>query len=392
MEQKTNRRKGVLSMMDPVEAFARQLRRFRREAGLTQRELGEILAYSPKAVSKWESGRALPPSHLMVALARALHTDLNSLFDCPEEPQFYLGIDGGGTKTDFALADGDGRLLRRLTKGPCNPTAQGVDSALELLESGIFEVIGAIPPEQISVFAGMAGGSGEPGRVLTERLQHRGFARVQAGGDYRNAVVAGLQGRDGLVVIMGTGSSVFSVKEGKVSRVGGYWYLFGDEGSGYAVGRDGVRAVLAAQDGSGLQTEITGLWQSEIGMGVWEYLPELYRQGRTAIAGLARLVVRAAEQGDGVARQILEQNMAAVAHYIRAALPEDRMAPIPAVLVGGFVTASYRLLRPMLDKHIGDDRVELSLLECRPVWGALLLAGMPAYGKENSGDAENRDA
>ena len=127
MEQKTNRRKGVLSMMDPVEAFARQLRRFRREAGLTQRELGEILAYSPKAVSKWESGRALPPSHLMVALARALHTDLNSLFDCPEEPQFYLGIDGGGTKTDFALANGDGRLLRRLTKGPCNPTAQGVD-------------------------------------------------------------------------------------------------------------------------------------------------------------------------------------------------------------------------------------------------------------------------
>ena len=238
----------------------------------------------------------------------------------------------------------------------------------------------------------MAGGSGEPGRVLTERLQHRGFARVQAGGDYRNAVAAGLQGRDGLVVIMGTGSSVFSVKEGKVSRVGGYGYLFGDEGSGYAVGRDGVRAVLAAQDGSGSQTEITGLWQSEIGMGVWEYLPELYRQGRTAIAGLARLVVRAAEQGDGVARQILEQNMAAVAHYIRAALPENRIAPIPAVLVGGFVTASYRLLRPMLDKHIGDDRVELSLLECRPVWGALLLAGMPAYGKENSGDAENRDA
>lgn len=389
MEQTTNRRKGVLSMMNPAESFARQMRRFRREAGLTQRELGEILAYSPKAVSKWESGRALPPSHLMVALARALHTDLNSLFDCPEEPQFYLGIDGGGTKTDFALADGDGRLLRRLTKGPCNPTAQGVDCALELLESGISEVIGAIPPEQISVFAGMAGGSGEPGRVLTERLQHQGFARVQAGGDYRNAVAAGLQGRDGLVVIMGTGSSVFSVKDEKVTRVGGYGYLFGDEGSGYAVGRDGVRAVLAAQDGSGPQTGITGLWQSEIGLGVWEYLPELYRQGRTAIAGLARLVVRAAEQGDGVARQILEQNMAALAHYIRSALPEDRTAPIPAVLVGGFVTASYRLLRPMLDRYIGDDRVELSLLECRPVWGALLLAGMPAYGKEKNGDAEN---
>ena len=43
-------------MNDPMETFSRQLRRIRQEAGLTQRELGDRLAYSPKAISKWESG------------------------------------------------------------------------------------------------------------------------------------------------------------------------------------------------------------------------------------------------------------------------------------------------------------------------------------------------
>ncbi len=49
--------------------FARQLRQARRDAGLTQRELGEALAYSAKAVSKWESGRALPPSEVLPVLS-----------------------------------------------------------------------------------------------------------------------------------------------------------------------------------------------------------------------------------------------------------------------------------------------------------------------------------
>ena len=374
-------------MNDPMETFSRQLRRIRQEAGLTQRELGDRLAYSPKAISKWESGRALPPSHLMVALAKALHTDLNTLFDCQEEPRFYLGVDGGGTKTDFALADESGRLLHRQIKGSCNPTAQGVEKALELLESGITEIAGTIPPEQISVFVGMAGGSGEPGRVLTERLRRLGYARVQAGGDYLNAVAAGLRDKDGLVVIMGTGSSVFSVRNGKIRRFGGYGYLFGDEGGGYAVGRDGVRAALAAEDGSGPKTAITTLWQLENGRSVLEYLPELYRLGRVNIADLARLVVRAAEQGDRVAMQILDQNMTALAQYMRPALAEHTAASVPVVLVGGFVTAAYTLLQPLLEEHLANDRAQFRLLERRPVWGALRMAGMPESETEENDDA-----
>ncbi len=374
-------------MNDPMESFSRQLRRIRQEAGLTQRELGERLAYSPKAISKWESGRALPPSHLMVALAKALHTDLNTLFGCPEEPRYYLGVDGGGTKTDFALADESGRLLHRRIKGSCNPTAQGVEKALELLESGITEIAGTIPPEQISVFVGMAGGSGEPGRILTERLRRLGYARAQAGSDSLNAIAAGLRDRDGLVVIMGTGSSVFSVRNGKIRRFGGYGYLFGDEGGGYAVGRDGVRAALAAEDGSGPETAITTLWQSENGRSVMEYLPELYRLGRVHIADLARLVVRAAEQGDRVALQILDHNMTALAQYIRPALAEHTAASVPVVLVGGFVTAAYTLLQPFLEEYLADERVRFQLLERRPVWGALRMAGMPENETEEKNDA-----
>ena len=116
-------------------------------------------------------------------------------------------------------------------------------------------------------------------------------------------------------------------------------------------------------------------------------MPELYRLGRVNIADLARLVVRAAEQGDRVAMQILDQNMTALAQYMRPALAEHTAASVPVVLVGGFVTAAYTLLQPLLEEHLANDRAQFRLLERRPVWGALRMAGMPESETEENDDA-----
>ncbi len=358
--------------------FAKQLRLARRAAGMTQHQLGEALAYSAKAVSKWESGRALPPSELLPALAQALHTDLNTLFDCHKEFSYYLGIDGGGTKTDFCLADKDGRVIRQLTKGPCNPNAQGVVAAGDLLEAGALEICGNIPPEQVTVFAGIAGaGSHETFRqAVTVRLNSLGFSTT-VGSDAQSVVAAGLRGRDGVVAILGTGSVVFAVENGVSRRIGGYGYLLGDDGSGYTLGRDALRAAMAAGDGSGDKTLIADLFRRETGRQALDCVAEIYQQGRPYIAGFSHLVMEAAQKGDRVALDILDRNMAALAAYIRAGLPAASNRPTKLVLAGGLITSSAGLLLPLLEKHIGRQDVQLRLMNQRVVYGALLLAGMP---------------
>lgn len=76
-----------------------------------------------------------------------------------------------------------------------------------------------------------------------------------------------------MVVIMGTGSVVFVQKDGVLHRIGGLGYLFDEGGNGYSLGRDVLRAVMAAEDGSGNPTALSGLFGSANRKGLRPCLP-----------------------------------------------------------------------------------------------------------------------
>ncbi|MDO5577557.1 MAG: hypothetical protein Q4F84_10805, partial [Fibrobacter sp.] len=73
--------------------------------------------------------------------------------------KLYLGIDGGGTKTDFLLCDSDLREIARVTKSGCNPNDIGIDKCLEILCDGISNVMQGNEDNEISLFAGLSGGA-----------------------------------------------------------------------------------------------------------------------------------------------------------------------------------------------------------------------------------------
>ena len=76
--------------------FAEAMRERRRALGITQRELAERISYSEKAISKWESAVALPPSSVLLPLSEALACGVEELLHRPEAVELYLGLDGGG--------------------------------------------------------------------------------------------------------------------------------------------------------------------------------------------------------------------------------------------------------------------------------------------------------
>ena len=362
--------------MDLHIVFAENLKRIRIRKGMTQGQLGDALGYSNKAISKWESGGGIPGLETLLRISRFLEVDLNDMIRT-EEAAYYLGIDGGGTKTALALADASGNILRTLRAPGCNPVDIGMEPAQGVLRSAIDEILGQIPRSSVSLFAGIAGGTtGDHPQQFADFFRSLGFHQAQNHNDAQNAIAAGLRGGNGVLAILGTGSIVYAVSGDNRHRIGGYGYLFGDAGSGYHIGNLGIQAAFAATDGSGPVTLIKEKIDGYAGSEFPKNLAFFYEGGKRCIAGCAPLVLEAYREGDGEAARILDAAMAAFApQLISAAQFVGDSDPI--VLIGGLMRQSD-ILVPILKKHLPDDlarRIRVSREDAAV--GALLLAGAP---------------
>lgn len=364
--------------------FARNLRECRRAAGLSQVALGEKISYTGKAVSKWESGSAMPPADVLPALAAALNTDLNALFAPHDAPSLFLGIDGGGTKTHFALADREGRILRETVLGPCNPLSVGMDAACAVLREGILAVCGDLHRGRISVYAGIAGGGvGENRDILREFLSSFRFARVDAGRDAENIIAAGLGDRDGVAAILGTGSVVFAVKGSQRLQIGGYGHLLGDCFSGCEFGRFCLRAAFAEMDGSGPANTITPQVITRLGNEISPALARIYAEGKSTIASLAPLFFEAAEAGDPPVLDFLRESIDAFAGQLTAAL-RHFSGSTPIVLAGGITRYRGLFLEELRRSIHSPHPFTVEILESAPVVGAIRLAGGNIHAENRS--------
>ena len=359
--------------------FAKNLKKYRKEAKLTQVQLAEKLSYTGKSISKWELGITLPPSEVLTDLAKALGVDLNTLFSFKEEPTLYLGIDGGGTKTHFVLCDNNGKILRELILEGCNPASVGVDKACSVLSQGITKVCTGYSPGTISVFAGIAGCRMESYRTPIElSLSQYRFAAQVVNSDAENIISAGLHGRDGIIVIMGTGSVIYSVCKGMRHQTGGYGHFIGDDFSGSMFGSECLRAALFHKDGSGPETVITELITEKTGAEPNELVSEIYRKGKGYMASFAPLIFEAVKRGDKVANNILRKNVTQLAVQLSSVLEQfvDNEQPIPIILAGGLTNFSDMFL-PILSENIcAKTPCKLEILSTSPATGALWLAGL----------------
>ncbi len=306
---------------------------------------------------------------------------------------YFLGVDGGATSTTCAVSDGDGRILGVGRGGPSNHilapggdarARTAVDAALGAAESAA----GLHRAEFASACFGMTG-------INRDTEQARVFARIvssllaagiaQIDNDASVALAGALACQPGVIIIAGTGSVAFGRDPlGQEARAGGWGYLFGDEGSGFAIGLAGVRAALRSRDGTGALTALETQIPHHFGRGLAE-IPMLFYEGRVqraAIAALAPAVTDAAGAGDPVALSLVEeaaQGLAATAAAVmkRLTWPDGTVALAP---VGGVFRSGRVILGPLRTAVAA--RVPGAVLvppRFAPAAGALLLA-MQAAG------------
>lgn len=369
-------------MEEANKSFAQNLKKLRTKAGINQIELAERISYTAKAVSKWETGTALPPTNVLPLLAQALDTDFNSLFSYRDKTSYYLGIDGGGTKTRFMLADKDGNVLNVITLPASNPTSVGIQETVNVLKDGIKQILN-VPYNKVSVFAGIAGcGIASNGKFVVQELESYNFSRLTVTSDAENVIYAGLKGNDGIISIMGTGSATFVAKNGERSRIGGYGHIIGDVFSGTEFGRAAIEAALYDLDGSGEKTAITKEILSRVDN--IQDLPNLIStNGKTYLASFAGIIFKCVEQGDAVANEILDRNINRLARQLSAALDMfDKDTKIPIVLAGGITNMSNQFLDKLNQNINSKCPREIKILKEEPVTGAVLAAGVLV--KENN--------
>lgn len=233
-----------------------------------------------------------------------------------------LSVDGGGTKLFAVLFDESMNILSIARESSVNTNFEAVDAVERHMSNCIRRCLapwladnpGKFP---LACYACIVGPMDLFRSVIEREAPGCRLVPVQEGMMH---CLSGSLSQSGIVALSGTGSGVALCVNGAVqSHLGGWGSLVGDEGSGYAIGRDGIAAVIRAHDGWGKTTLMTELLVDRFKLKkLHELLPAIYQSPnpRSTVAAFAPEVGRAAAEGDEVALQVVEKAASMLASQI----------------------------------------------------------------------------
>lgn len=293
---------------------------------------------------------------------------------------YYVGIDGGGTTSDYCLMTEGFDIIKEGVNGATNINSHGRQAVKNHLDKGLTDLLAGqnIDKNQVMVTLSSAGvDRPEDKKPYEDILEDLGFIHCLITNDAEAALSAGSQGRDGMIVIAGTGSIVFSKRVNVLQRVGGWGHLLGDQGSAYKIAMTALEKILQDADGYGEKTVVEALILKAIGgTCVEDLIPYVYTESfkKDKLAGLAKYVDQGAMQGDCVAIDIIESQARALADQVKALYKKafEGEGPVPLVLNGSVLKKSrlfYKTFVAALDAY----PLEFIILDINAAIGAAYL-------------------
>lgn len=298
--------------------------------------------------------------------------------------QLFFGIDGGGTQSRLGICDETDRLIVQVKGGSTNRYAVGFDAACDNLR----DLIQKLKIESGIDVQNCAAGCFASAGMSTEQ-ETEDFRRFFTGEGIRcplylcNDALAALAGgtgtAEGIIVVSGTGSIAAGLdKNGRTARAGGLGHLIGDEGSGFKIGLDGIKAAAAALERRGERTILAPMLFNHYGVNtIRELFPFLYTNfDKSRVASFSPCVFQAAQQSDAVATHILTtaaQDLSLLTRSVYGALFDGTEAEV--VFSGGILEHQSSFAK-LTAAYICDALPQVRIV-CRrfePVVGACILA------------------
>lgn len=300
--------------------------------------------------------------------------------------EYVIGIDGGGTKTVAVIARQTGSIIAEVTVGTTNPnTLDKIELTKNITK--LFTLLKERAPEAFervtNIYAGMSGvGTPQQKQLVSSIFKETLNISIpfKIVSDTMNALYAGTYGKPGIVQIAGTGSITYGINyQGVDLRLGGWGYLFGDEGSGYDLGRRAIVAVLEFEEKRTEKTELRELLLSHFGMDSGrEMIEKIYNSKvpKQEIASLSTLLFKAYKNEDKVAVKIVHDASEQLASNIitvhKKLFSQQEVAPV--VLVGG-VFSEKEILPLLIKKKLANIKnLSVCIPELTPVCGSIIGA------------------
>ena len=262
---------------------------------------------------------------------------------------FIAGVDGGGTKTKVVCALPEGKPLDTAVFGPFNLNSIGAERFSALLRQLCDYLNGLGRCRALCI--GSAGISNrDMARLVETEMDRGGIENWKLVGDQVIALNGALSGEAGIALIAGTGSICFGKnKAGAYARSGGWGHLIGDEGSGYALGRDALAAVAKAWDGWGEQTLLSQALAEQLELDDQKkIISYTYGGDKSRIAALAPLVEQAAGQQDRVALAIIRDNAVKMVGLVGAVAHQLGLKAGKVAMLGGLLEHNTNLRRAFI--------------------------------------------
>lgn len=302
---------------------------------------------------------------------------------------YILGLDCGGTASKALLATGDGHVLGYGDGGPANYVVNGVDgvvrSALQAMQGCLTQVpldLPALQDQGVYLALGVSGAGRElEMNDVQQAFQTVGFDQVVVSHDAAIALLGALGGADGVVVIAGTGSIAYGLEKEQSTRIGGWGYLLGDEGSAFWISLRALQQVMWGFDGRTRQDPILyGAVQEYFEVSdAAQLVPLLYQTplNRGNIGGFSKEITRLAHQGHGFSQEVLAEAGRQLGNLAVAALRNLGLVEKKGrVGVSGGVFAAGQWVLPFMQEQIWQvaPNQTLTLPDFDPAAGAVLMA------------------
>lgn len=323
-------------------------------------------------------------------------------------PGYFLGVDGGGTKTCFALIERHGRLLAEARLGTTYHPQVGLDGVRDVLARGIDEVLHAASVTAADIghaFFGLPAFGEDSSMVPRLRALPRtilGHDRYTCDNDMVCGWAGSLGCADGINIVAGTGSIGYGRRQGRAARAGGWGEAFSDEGSAYWIAIRGLNTYSRMSDGRLPKGPLHAMFNEALRLqddfDICTYVYGERASSRGDLAQLSQIVASAAQAGDAEAVAIFTQageELARIALAVRDAL---RFEPDEVALVsgsGGAFNTGQLLLTPFREA-LKASRRPFDLLQplYEPHIGAAMyaaqLAGSPIAARTRPPDATSR--
>jgi N-acetylglucosamine kinase-like BadF-type ATPase len=305
--------------------------------------------------------------------------------------KYYLGVDGGGSKTFTLIIDEQGSIVGKGHSGNGNHQTGYEEAKRNIRESVEMALAQAgLTCEDIEfAYFGLAGADREVDyKILRPMIAELGFPRHTINCDTMIALRAGTSRPYGVVLICGSGTNSAGVNpQGEFYQCGGFSYQFGDCGGGGSLSIEVFRAVIRSWDGREHKTLLTGLLLENLGYdSVLAMFDDYLDHQKTPPIRVAKLLFQAAQQGDDVAIRILREQGEEMGKSAQAVIHRLGMAggSFDVVLAGSIVTRGegdfvyYYIKQAVMEVAPGAALVKLQV---EPVVGAVWLA-VEASGNE----------